>query len=134
MSSSDASESNHANAMTDNRGNDVVYLELLTSDPSQACGFLGGLFGWRTETIRIAGQSYMALDLGSRIEGGVVERNTGRSAWLPYVEVDNVAETTDQARRRGAGVVLSPREGPAGWRSVLSLPAGGDIALWQPKR
>jgi predicted enzyme related to lactoylglutathione lyase len=29
---------------------------------------------------------------------------------------------------------LSPREGPAGWRSVVATPAGGEIALWQPKR
>jgi hypothetical protein len=33
----------------------------------------------------------------------------------------------------GASVVLSPREGPAGWRSVLAIPAGGEVALWQPK-
>jgi hypothetical protein len=30
--------------------------------------------------------------------------------------------------------MLSPREGPAGWRSVVSTPAAGEIALWQPKR
>jgi predicted enzyme related to lactoylglutathione lyase len=30
-------------------------------------------------------------------------------------------------------VVLEPREGPAGWRSVIAAPAGAEIALWQPK-
>jgi hypothetical protein len=30
-------------------------------------------------------------------------------------------------------VLLEPREGPAGWRSVVSTPAGGEIAFWQPK-
>jgi hypothetical protein len=30
-------------------------------------------------------------------------------------------------------VLLAPREGPAGWRSVLATPAGGEIALWQQK-
>jgi predicted enzyme related to lactoylglutathione lyase len=33
----------------------------------------------------------------------------------------------------GATVLLSPREGPAGWHSVLTKPSGGEIALWQPK-
>lgn len=134
MSSSDAIESNHADAMTDTPGNRVVYLELHTSDLPRACGFFAGLFGWRTEIIRFGGQSYMALDLGGRIEGGVVERDTERSVWLPYIDVDDVAGTTERARRLGASVVLGPREGPAGWRSVLVMPAGGDIALWQPKR
>jgi hypothetical protein len=31
-------------------------------------------------------------------------------------------------------VLLAPREGPAGWRSVVRTPAGGEIAFWQPKR
>ena len=26
------------------------------------------------------------------------------------------------------------REGPAGFRSVVSAPAGGELAFWQPKR
>ena len=38
------------------------------------------------------------------------------------------------ARELGAAVLLEPREGPAGWRSVVSAPASGEIALWQPKR
>jgi hypothetical protein len=33
----------------------------------------------------------------------------------------------------GAGVLLPPREGPAGWRSVVATPAGGEIAFWQQK-
>jgi hypothetical protein len=31
-------------------------------------------------------------------------------------------------------VLLTPREGPAGWRSVISAPQCGELALWQPKR
>jgi len=30
-------------------------------------------------------------------------------------------------------VLFEPHEGPAGWRSVVSTPAGAEIALWQPK-
>jgi len=30
-------------------------------------------------------------------------------------------------------VLFEPREGPAGWRSVVSTPAGGEIAFWQQK-
>ena len=38
-----------------------------------------------------------------------------------------------RARELGASVLLDPREGPAGWRTVVSTPAGGEIAFWQPK-
>jgi hypothetical protein len=34
----------------------------------------------------------------------------------------------------GGVVLLEPREGPAGWRSVVATPAGGEIAFWQAKR
>jgi hypothetical protein len=30
-------------------------------------------------------------------------------------------------------VLLEPREGPAGWRSVVAAPAGAELAFWQPK-
>jgi predicted enzyme related to lactoylglutathione lyase len=40
---------------------------------------------------------------------------------------------TERARDRGASVILEPREGPAGWRSVVFVPAGAEVALWQPK-
>jgi predicted enzyme related to lactoylglutathione lyase len=45
-----------------------------------------------------------------------------------------VAAATAQAVTLGASLMLSPREGPAGWRSVVTSPAGGEIAFWQMKR
>jgi predicted enzyme related to lactoylglutathione lyase len=59
---------------------------------------------------------------------------TAHPLWLPYVEVADINDTHDQARRLGATVLLTPREGPMGWRSVVATPAAGEIALWQPKR
>jgi predicted enzyme related to lactoylglutathione lyase len=113
--------------------NPVVHLELHTGNLSRACAFYTRLFGWRAERIAAGGGSYLALGLGDGIDGGVVERDTERSLWLPYVEVADVAQMTEQARLLGAAVLIEPREGPAGWRSVLAAPAGAGIALWQPK-
>jgi predicted enzyme related to lactoylglutathione lyase len=48
--------------------------------------------------------------------------------------VAEIAEATDRARGLGAAVLLEAHEGPAGWRSVVATPAGGEIAFWQPKR
>jgi predicted enzyme related to lactoylglutathione lyase len=72
--------------------------------------------------------------LGGGFGGGIVECGTRRPLWLPYVEVADVAGVTDRARGLGASVLLEPREGPAGWRSVVAAPAAGEIAFWQPKR
>jgi predicted enzyme related to lactoylglutathione lyase len=113
--------------------NPVVHLELRTDNVPRACAFYTRLFGWSTETIHANGSSYLALELGEGILGGAVEHDSERPAWLPYVEVADIAEATRRGRLLGAAVLLEPREGPAGWRSVLAAPAGAEIALWQPK-
>jgi predicted enzyme related to lactoylglutathione lyase len=113
--------------------NPLVHLELRTTNLPRACAFYTRLFGWRAETVHTPSGNYLMLGLGDRLEGGVVEHETDRPFWLPYVEVADVAEATERARLLGAAVMLSPREGPAGWRSVLAIPAGGEVALWQPK-
>ena len=113
--------------------NPVVHLELQTCNLPRACGFYPRLFGWRAERIDVGSASYLSLELGDGIEGGVVERDTERALWLPYVEVAHVGETTELARELGASVLLEAREGPAGWRSVVAAPAGAEVALWQPK-
>jgi predicted enzyme related to lactoylglutathione lyase len=110
----------------------VVHLELQTGNMPRACAFYSRLFGWTPEQVHTSAGNYQAVDMGG-LSGGVVECEADRAAWLPYVEVDDVAAVTDHAVSLGAGVVLTPREGPAGWRSVIVAPAGAAIALWQPK-
>jgi predicted enzyme related to lactoylglutathione lyase len=93
-----------------------------------------GSLAWRPELIELQCSSYLALELGGRVDGGIVECGTRRPLWLPYVEVDQIDERTEHARQLGARVLVEPREGPAGWRSVVSEPEAGEIAFWQPKR
>src|SRR6266581_4407767 len=95
----------------------VVHLELHTGDQARASAFYARLLRWRPELVRAASGSYLALELGGGFGGGIVECGTRRPLWLPYVEVDQVEESTKRARRLGAAVLLEPREGPAGWRS-----------------
>ena len=113
--------------------NPVVHLELHTGDLPRACAFYGRLFGWQAERVDAGCGSYLTLGLGGPVEGGVTECGTDCPVWLPYVEVADVGEGTERAQSLGASVMLEPREGPAGWRSVVASPAGAEIALWQPK-
>jgi predicted enzyme related to lactoylglutathione lyase len=113
--------------------NPVVHLELHTGDRSSARDFYSGLCGWRSRRIEAGGGSYLALELGDGFGGGIVECGIGRASWLPYVEVADACAATERACRLGARVLLESREGPAGWRSVVSTPSGGEVAFWQPK-
>jgi predicted enzyme related to lactoylglutathione lyase len=111
----------------------VVHLELHTGDLPRARALCANLCGWRSEQIATGIGSYLALELGGDLGAGIVECGVGRATWLPYVEVTRIDTATDLARRLGASVLLEPREGPAGWRSVISTREAGDIALWQQK-
>jgi predicted enzyme related to lactoylglutathione lyase len=119
--------------MSREAANPVVHLELHTQDLDGAREFYARACGWRAERVAAAGRTYLALEMGNGIGGGVVECETQRPLWLPYVEVAEISAATSQARELGAVVLLEPREGPAGWRSVVAAPAGGEIAFWQPK-
>jgi predicted enzyme related to lactoylglutathione lyase len=114
--------------------NRLVHLELHTTDLARACAFYERVCGWRPEQIHAGGSSYTAMELGGGIGGGVVECGTEKSVWLPYVAVGDVAEATRRAESLGASVLLEPREGPAGWRSVVREESGAELAFWQAKR
>ena len=97
----------------------VVHLELHTGDLPGARAFYAELCGWPEERIQARGGSYLALELGRGLGGGMVECRADRPVWVPYVEVSEIEAATERARRSG---------------SVVATPAAGEIALWQPKR
>ena len=107
----------------------VVHLELHTGDLERASAFYAACCGWTPQPIETAHGAYHSMGLGR----GIVRCGARRPVWLPYVEVDDVAAATDRARALGASVLLEPREGPAGWRSVVTAGAGGEVAFWQPR-
>jgi uncharacterized protein len=112
----------------------VVHLELHTPDQMRASAFYAELLYWRSEVVRAPAGSYLALDTGANLGGGIVKSRTPRPLWLPYVEVDRVDRSTERARELGAIVLLEPRAGPSGWRSVVFSPEAGEVALWAPRR
>jgi uncharacterized protein len=111
----------------------LVHLELHTRDLAGASAFYRELLGWETERLHCRSGIYHGLTLDGALDGGIVECGARRPIWLPYVEVQEIEAMTERGRALGAAVLLQPREGPAGWRSVLASSDGGEIALWQPK-
>jgi predicted enzyme related to lactoylglutathione lyase len=108
----------------------LVHLELHTPDRGGARSLYRELLGWRAAPV---GGRYLAFDMSDEVGGGIVECGTRRALWVPYVGVEDVFASTAQACQLGAKVLLGPREGPAGWRSVVATPAGGELAMWQAK-
>ena len=115
--------------------NPVIHLELHTGDQRGAVAFYSHLFGWRPERIHAGNGSYLSMEMGNGVGGGVVECEgaAAHPIWLPYVDVPDIRLTTAQAKELGGEVMLGPREGPEGWRSVVSTPDGGEVAFWQSK-
>jgi predicted enzyme related to lactoylglutathione lyase len=111
----------------------VVHLELHTADLAQARTFCATLCGWRGEPIDTVNGSYLAFELSNNLGGGIVQCSSQDAIWLPYVQVAQIDAATYRAQQLGASVLLEPREGPAGWRSVITTPEAGQIALWQQK-
>ena len=56
------------------------------------------------------------------------------SAWLAYVEVDDIAAATQKARSLGAKIMQDVTEVMGmGWLSILIDPTGAALGLWQTK-
>jgi len=73
---------------------------------------------------------------GTGTGGGMLTHpNPGSpSAWLAYIEVNDVAAATRKAETLGAQVMRDVTEVPgAGWMSVLVDPTGAAFALWKPQ-
>src|SRR5262245_1817762 len=111
----------------------IFHLELHTADLARACALYEQLCGWRSGPLPAGEGTYWALGLsGDGLRGGGGGASgTPSPLWLPYVRVDDIEEATERAATLGARVVLEPREGALGYRSVIAAPAAGPIALWQ---
>ena len=72
----------------------VVHLELHTADLARARAFYATLCGWRAEPIDTMNGSYLALELGNNLGGGIVECSSQHAIWLPYVEVAQIETAT----------------------------------------
>jgi predicted enzyme related to lactoylglutathione lyase len=110
-----------------------VHLELHTGNLAHARDFYACLLGWRPDRVVTSAGTYLTMTAEGDLGAGIVECRSPRPIWLPYVEVDDIDGSTARATELGAAVLLGPREGPAGYRSVIRRAGAGELALWQPK-
>jgi uncharacterized protein len=117
--------------------NPFVHVELGTTDVAAAKAFYGKLFDWKLEDVPMPDGQYTMIQVGSGTGGGMMKHPVpgAPSAWLPYVEVDDIAAATKKAKTLGATVMKDVTEVMgAGWLSVIVDPTGAALGLWKAKR
>ncbi|HXM39636.1 MAG TPA: VOC family protein [Bryobacteraceae bacterium] len=118
--------------------NAFVHVELSTTDVDKAKAFYGKLFEWTLEDVPMGpAGAYTMIKVAKGTGGGMVKQPVpgAPSAWLAYVEVDDIAAATQKARSLGATIMQDVTEVMGmGWLSILIDPTGAALGLWQTKR
>ncbi len=116
--------------------NAFVHVELNTTDVAKAKGFYGKLFDWTLEEVEMDGGAYTMIKVGEGTGGGIMKHPVpgAPSAWLAYVQVDDIGAATQKAKSLGAQVMKDVTEVMgAGWFSIIVDPTGAALGLWKPK-
>jgi predicted enzyme related to lactoylglutathione lyase len=112
--------------------NPFIHVELQTTDPAKAKDFYGKLFDWQLEDI--PGMDYTMINVEEGTGGGMMKNPVPNSTsrWLAYVQVDDIAASTEKAKSLGATICKEVTEIPDyGLFSVIIDPTGAALALWQ---
>lgn len=113
--------------------NPFTYAELHTKNASAAKAFYSQLFDWRLKDEPMPGGTYVSIDTGDAVPGGLLEADEAAgSRWLPYVLVGDLLASTAKAKKLGAQAVKENLEVPGmGRYSVLVDPTGASFGLWE---
>ena len=89
-----------------------VWAEIWTQDPSASTGFYSEVIGWEPGEVTVGDSIYTVLESGGEPRAGVVTVEDAQlgSGWAPYVGVENLATTLENARALGGRVLLQPTE------------------------
>ena len=117
-----------------------VWNELLTNDPAACTDFYPKIFDWKHESMAMPGpggeMTYHLFKRTDQKEGsGMMQMPPGAEApshWLPYVAVEDVDASVEQAKGLGANVYCEPTDIPnVGRFAVLADPQGATFAVYK---
>ena len=99
--------------------NPFIHVELNSPDPAKAKAFYGKLFQWKLEDMPntpVPDGSYTVIKVGEGTGGGIMKQvPNGPAGWIPYVLVDDLRASTDNARALG----------------IIQDPTGSMLGLWK---
>jgi predicted enzyme related to lactoylglutathione lyase len=116
--------------------NPFVHIELNTDDAAKAKKFYKSVFAWKySDMLMGPGTNYTMIDVGKGT-GGAIQRKPmpqAPTAWLPYVEVEDVRKTIARAKKAGAQIMVEHMEVPGmGSLGIFVDPTGAGLGVWQP--
>lgn len=117
--------------------NAFAHIELNTDNLASARKFYGKLFKWKIAPM--GSMTYLGVDTGKGATGGGMQEKPmpdAPTAWLPYVEVDDVKRTIAKAKKLGATIVLKFQPiGDMGSIGIFTDPSGAALGVWAaPKK
>jgi uncharacterized protein len=115
--------------------NPFVHVELSTTDIDKAKSFYRSLFSWQLDDMDMGGgMTYTLIKVGEGTGGGMMKHPMpgAPSAWLPYVQVDDLRAATDKAKSLGATIMrdITPVTDEGAF-SIIVDPTGAMLGLWQ---
>jgi predicted enzyme related to lactoylglutathione lyase len=114
--------------------NPFAHVELSTDDVKKAKKFYSAVFAWKLN--EMPAMSYTLIDVSGGTGGGMQKKNMPEqpTAWLPYVQVDDVKATMAKVIKAGGTAVLEYQEiGDMGSIGIFADPQGAALGLWASK-
>ena len=115
-----------------NMPNPFAHIELSTDDVAKAKKFYKSVFDWNLADLPEMG--YTMINVGSGTGGGMTKKSMPEqpTAWLPYVQVDDVKKTIAKAAKGGARVIVAYQDiGNMGAIGIFMDPSGAGLGVWQ---
>jgi predicted enzyme related to lactoylglutathione lyase len=116
-----------------------LWHELLANHADRALKFYESAFGYRIEPLKKSPTSeYRVLWSSGKARAGILQNpfEKTRSAWIPYIRVEDPAALAERVPEFGGRVVIAPRpEVRDGTLALVLDPSGAPVALqkWSPK-
>ena len=114
--------------------NPFAHVELSTDDVKKAKKFYSTVFAWKLN--EMPAMSYTMIDVSGGTGGGMQKKQMPEqpTAWLPYVQVDDVKATMAKVIKAGGSAMLEYQEiGDMGSIGIFADPQGAVLGVWAGK-
>lgn len=105
-----------------------VWFDNIGSDRGKTTEFLSNTFDWAPNDI---GPMTFLTKGEAKPFAATCDAMPGISGWVPYIEVDALAESVAKAKANGAVIIAENMTGPAGIATFITDPGGAPLALWK---
>ncbi len=106
-----------------------VWFDNIGEDRTATTDFLNNTFGWAANDI--GPMTFLTAPEQDMPFAATCDAMDGISGWVPYFEVEDLAQAVENACKHGAQIIAENLKGPAGDASFIRDPGGSPMALWK---